>query len=107
MTITTADNAAPNNQAEAGGGLRLGLVLRKWRTMEDKTIREVADEMGIVHGNLQRLEKGEMPSAQTMAKVWWWLMDGIIQPGTGTGRGRSRVGGPREPRGVGKKRGRV
>jgi hypothetical protein len=32
----------------------LGAVLRKWRVMNERTLREVAAEIGIAHGMLGR-----------------------------------------------------
>ena len=32
----------------------LGAVLRKWRVMSERTLREVAAEIGIAHGTLGR-----------------------------------------------------
>jgi transcriptional regulator with XRE-family HTH domain len=53
--------------------MRLGQVLRLWRKMSDAGIREVAAEIGISHGTLSRIERGEPMQGETLAKVLTWL----------------------------------
>jgi transcriptional regulator with XRE-family HTH domain len=42
--------------------------------MSDTGIREVAREMGVSHGTLSRIERGEAMDGVTLAKVLGWLM---------------------------------
>jgi transcriptional regulator with XRE-family HTH domain len=53
--------------------MRLGEVLRRWRKMSDMGIREAAAEIGVSHGTLSRIERGEEMSGSTLAKVLGWL----------------------------------
>jgi len=54
--------------------MRLGNVLRKWRTMEDKTIRVAAKEIGIGASALARIEHGKQCGADILANVLYWLI---------------------------------
>jgi transcriptional regulator with XRE-family HTH domain len=55
--------------------MRLGEVLRKWRRASDLGVREAAKELGISHGTLSRIERGENMDGETLAKVLRWLME--------------------------------
>ena len=55
--------------------MRLGTVLRLWRRMADKGVREVAAEIGISHGTLSRIERGEPMDGVTLAKLLLWLFE--------------------------------
>jgi len=46
---TCADATLPKGHDET---TNLGAVLRKWRVMSERTLREVAAEIGIAHGTL-------------------------------------------------------
>jgi len=54
--------------------MRLGEVIRRWRKMSDVGIREAAREIGVSHGTLSRIERGEAMEGETLAKVLGWLM---------------------------------
>lgn len=54
--------------------MRLGKVIRYWRKMSDVGIREAAREIGVSHGTLSRIERGEAMEGATLAKVLGWLM---------------------------------
>lgn len=54
--------------------MRLGKVIRYWRKMSDIGIREAAQQIGISHGTLSRIERGEAMEGDTLAKVLGWLM---------------------------------
>lgn len=54
--------------------MRLGKVIRYWRKMSDIGIREAASQIGISHGTLSRIERGEAMEGETLAKVLGWLM---------------------------------
>lgn len=55
--------------------MRLGELIRLWRKMKDKGIREIAQDIGISHGTLSRIERGEPMEGETLAKVLKWLLD--------------------------------
>jgi DNA-binding XRE family transcriptional regulator len=42
--------------------------------MSDIGIREAAREIGVSHGTLSRIERGEAMEGTTLAKVLGWLM---------------------------------
>lgn len=54
--------------------MRLGEVIRLWRKMSDLGIREVAADIGVSHGTLSRIERGEAMDGNTLAKVLVWLV---------------------------------
>lgn len=53
--------------------MRIGEVIRRWRKMSDIGIRDAAAEIGISHGTLSRIERGEEMTGTTMVKVLTWL----------------------------------
>jgi cytoskeletal protein RodZ len=54
--------------------MRLGTVLRKWRTMEEKSIRVASKEIGIGPSALTRIEQGKQCGAEILANVLYWLI---------------------------------
>ena len=55
--------------------MRLGEVIKKWRVMSEKGLRETAKDIGINASTLVRIEAGEGMDAQTLAAVLRWLME--------------------------------
>ena len=55
--------------------MRLGIVLRRWRLMEERTTRDVAKEMGIPHATLWRFEQGKDVDGVTLGKILNWLIE--------------------------------
>ena len=53
--------------------MRIGEVLRRWRRVSDIGLREAARDIGVSHGTLSRVERGEEMSGDTLAKVLAWL----------------------------------
>jgi transcriptional regulator with XRE-family HTH domain len=53
--------------------MKLGDVLRKWRKMEDISVREAAFRMGLTTPTLFRLENGKPMDGSTLAKIINWL----------------------------------
>jgi len=53
--------------------MKLGEVLKKWRRMSDIGIREASKQMGISHGTLSRIERGEAMDGATLIKILTWL----------------------------------
>ena len=54
--------------------MRIGTVLRKWRIGSERSLREVAAEIGIHHSTLARLEKGISPPVEALIKIGMWLI---------------------------------
>lgn len=54
--------------------MKLGEVIRRWRRNSDIGLREAAREIGVSHGTLSRIERGEEMNAQTLAKILMWLL---------------------------------
>lgn len=52
----------------------LGLVLKKWRLMNDLPIRQAAAEIGISHPTYARIEWGYAMDSKTLMTVLNWLM---------------------------------
>jgi len=61
--------------------MRLGKVLRQWRTMEEKSIRVAAKEIGIGTASLVRIEHGKACGADTLANVLYWLIRDEVKKG--------------------------
>jgi len=59
---------------ETVASMRLGAVLRKWRTMEERTIRDVAREIGTSSATLLRIEQGKPCDSGTLAAVLMWMI---------------------------------
>lgn len=53
--------------------MKLGEVIRRWRKMSDIGIREAAQEIGVSHGTLSRIERGEPMDGMTLVKILLWL----------------------------------
>ena len=53
--------------------MRLGIVLRRWRIMEERTLKEVAEEIGIPQGTLYDMEQGKASKADALSLVLRWL----------------------------------
>lgn len=51
----------------------LGVMLRRLRVIDERTLRDVAAEIGIGHTTLSRIEKGETFDAETWLKLQVWL----------------------------------
>jgi transcriptional regulator with XRE-family HTH domain len=55
--------------------MKLGHVMRKWRLMSERSLRDVCDELKISAPTLMRIEQGKLMDAPTLAKVLGWLME--------------------------------
>jgi transcriptional regulator with XRE-family HTH domain len=56
----------------------LGAMLALYRAAHNWTVRDVAPRIGISIATLSRIERGHAMDADTMLKVWRWL---IANPG--------------------------
>jgi transcriptional regulator with XRE-family HTH domain len=54
---------------------RLGKMLRLYRTVENRSLRDVALEIGIGYATLGRIEHGETFDVATLQKLGAWLLD--------------------------------
>jgi transcriptional regulator with XRE-family HTH domain len=53
---------------------RLGEMMRLSRTVHDRSLRDVASEIGISAATLHRIEHGQEIDADTLLKLWHWLL---------------------------------
>lgn len=61
--------------------MMVGTMIRCWRRIEDVGIREAAQQIGVSHGTLSRIERGERMDAVTMMKLLRWLFEGDTKNG--------------------------
>ena len=59
---------------------RLGEMLRLYRTVKGRSLRELAPRIGIGHATLMRIETGQAFDADTLLKLWAWLLAEEEQP---------------------------
>jgi cytoskeletal protein RodZ len=53
---------------------RLGEMLRLYRTVRADSLRTVAPQIGISSATLMRIETGQAFDADTLLKLWTWLL---------------------------------
>lgn len=53
---------------------RLGEMFRLYRTVNGLSLRELAPQIGIGHATLMRIETGESFDAETLLKLWTWML---------------------------------
>ncbi len=66
-----------NRPSTLGGRIvktRLGEMLRLYRTVRGANLRDVASDIGIGHATLMRIEHGQAFDAETLLKLWAWLI---------------------------------
>ena len=51
----------------------LSVIVRKWRLINELTVRELADDIGFSAATLTRIEQGHAMDASTLMKVFNWL----------------------------------
>jgi len=64
--------------------MRLGEILRKWRIVQERTVRDLAGEIGISPSTLSRIERGEVMDAMTFMQLLGWLTERPVQPEAAT-----------------------
>ena len=55
--------------------MMIGTMIRCWRRIEDVGLREAATQIGVSHGTLSRIERGDQMDAYTMMKLLRWLFE--------------------------------
>lgn len=55
--------------------MKIGEVIRCYRRIQDVGVRETAREIGVSHGTLSRIERGDTMEAATMMKILRWLFE--------------------------------
>lgn len=53
---------------------RLGEMLRLYRTVRSLSLRDIAPQIGIGPATLMRIEIGQAFDADTLLKLWTWLL---------------------------------
>ena len=73
----SAKDVANRQQSGYDGhrGMRLSSVLKKYRAMSEKSVRDMAQEIGISFATLSRIERGEGMDGTTLSKILTWLME--------------------------------
>ena len=54
--------------------MNLGHVLKKFRAMQELTVRQLAAQIGIPFNTLSRVENGENVDSQNLMKIFNWLV---------------------------------
>jgi len=63
-----------NTDMANGEAINLGHVLKRYRAIEDLSVRDMAKEIGVHYVTLSRLERGDgKPSYETWIKITNWL----------------------------------
>ncbi len=52
----------------------LGELLRLYRSVRGFSLRILADQIGIGHATLMRIEQGQAFDAETLMKLWAWML---------------------------------
>jgi transcriptional regulator with XRE-family HTH domain len=55
--------------------MMVGTMIRCWRRIEDVGLRDAAKQIGVSHGTLSRIERGDQMDAYTMMKLLRWLFE--------------------------------
>ncbi len=59
---------------------RLGEMLRLYRTMRGHSLRDIAPKIGIAPATLMRIETGQRFDADTLLKLWVWMLSQDVAP---------------------------
>lgn len=62
-----------------GRATRLGEMLRLYRTVRGESLRDLAPQIGIGHATLMRIETGQAMDADTLLKLWAWLLQDDLE----------------------------
>lgn len=64
--------------------MMIGELMRSWRQKRDIGVREAGQQIGVSHGTVSRIERGEQIDAATMMKLLNWMFG--TQKGKPNGR---------------------
>jgi transcriptional regulator with XRE-family HTH domain len=53
---------------------QFGEMLALYRTARKWTVRDLAPQIGISSATLSRIERGQTMDAETLLKVWTWML---------------------------------
>jgi transcriptional regulator with XRE-family HTH domain len=53
--------------------MKIGELIKHWRTVEHKSLRDLAPEIGTSVATLSRVERGELMDGHTLAKIFLWM----------------------------------
>lgn len=53
--------------------MRLGIVLKKYRAMQEVTVRDLAQDVGVSAATMCRIENGMDCDSTTLMKIFNWL----------------------------------
>ncbi len=54
--------------------MRVGIVLKKYRLMNEWSLRDMAKQIGISAATLMRVEMGHVPDGNTLKLILYFLM---------------------------------
>lgn len=54
--------------------MRIGDLIKTYRWKYDIGLREMSKQIGISHGTLSRIERGENMDGEVLAKIICWLL---------------------------------
>lgn len=55
--------------------MRISLLLKKWRLINDIDVKQLSDEIGISKPTLYRIEAGGGVDGETLMKIFNWLTE--------------------------------
>ena len=55
--------------------MNIGTVINNWRRIQGIGVREAAQQIGVSHGTVSRIERGEQIDGSTMMKLLRWLFE--------------------------------
>lgn len=53
--------------------MKIGNLIKSWRTIEQISLRDLAPEIGTSVATLSRVERGELMDGATLAKILIWM----------------------------------
>lgn len=60
--------------------MRLGQIIRKWRIVQEVSLRDLAKEIGTSAATLHRFECGHDIDGRTLSMVLTWCFGKVAQP---------------------------
>ena len=59
--------------------MRLGHILRRYRAIDNLSLRDLAGSIGIGLATLSRLENGEQIDSRNLMRIFNWLVEEVKQ----------------------------